>query len=176
MKLTLRKSAMKRLQIPAQTELLRALQAAGLVPRSLIGATIAPAERRALEGFGVRAGRIWNRAGRMDEAPLQTGQWSRTQRPGGTAVQQPKPGGLEGGGSPQFEGSVAMKRYVIAIAALGLVLGANAALAGSWAFDDGYWKAPETVGAVSAPEAKAPGVTAPTGERNPYYLVDDFNP
>jgi len=69
-----------------------------------------------------------------------------------------------------------MKRYLIAIAALGLVLGANAALAGSWAFDDAYWKAPETVGAVSAPEAKAPGVTAPTGERNPYYLVDDFNP
>ena len=173
---TLRKSAMKRLQVPAQTELLRALQAAGLVPRSLIGATIAPAERRALEELGVRAEGTWGRDGRMDEAPLQTGQWSRTQRPGGAAPQQSRPGGLEGGASLQFEGSVAMKRYVIAIAALGFVLGANAALADSWAFDDPYWKAQETVGAVKAPEVKAPGVTAPTGERNPYYLVDDFNP
>jgi hypothetical protein len=167
---------MKRLQIRAQTEFLRALQAAGLVPRSLIGATIAPAERRALEGFGVRADRRGSRNGWMNEAPLQTGQWSRTQRPGGTAPQQSRPGGLEGGASLQFEGSVAMKRYVIAIAALGFVLGANAALAGSWAFDDAYWKAPETVGAVNAPEVKAPGITAPTGERSPYYLVDDFNP
>jgi len=173
---TLRKSAMKRLQVPAQTELLRALQAAGLVPRSLIGATIAPAERRALEELGVRAEGTWGRDGRMDGAPLQTGQWSRTQRPGGAAPQQSRPGGLEGGASLQFEGSVAMKRYVIAIAALGFVLGANAALADSWAFDDPYWKAQETVGAVKAPEVKAPGVTAPTGERNPYYLVDDFNP
>jgi hypothetical protein len=65
-----------------------------------------------------------------------------------------------------------MKRYVIAIAALGLVLGANAALADSWAFDDPYWKAPETVGAVKAPEIGAPT----TGERSPYFLVDDFNP
>ncbi len=164
---------MKRFQVPAQTEFLRALQAAGLVPRSLIGATIAPAERRALEGFGVRAGRTWRRDGRMDEAPLQTGQRSRTQRPGGTAPQQSRPGGLEGGASLQFEGSVAMKRYVIAIAALGFVLGANAAFAdNSWAFDDAYWKAPETVGAVKAPELGAPT----TGERSPYYLVDDFNP
>lgn len=163
---------MKRFQVPAQTELLRALQAAGLVPRSLIGATIAPAERRALEGFGVRADRTWRRDGRMDEAPLQTGQWSRTQRPGGTAPQQPRPGGLEGGASLQFEGSVAMKRYVIAIAALGFVLGANAAFAdNSWAFDDAYWKAPETVGAVKAPVAEQP-----TEGRSPYYLVDDFNP
>lgn len=100
MKLTLRKSAMKRFQVPAQTELLRALQAAGLVPRSLIGATIAPAERRALEAFGVRAGRTWGREGQMDGAPLQTGQWSRTQRPGGTAPQQPRPGGLEGRRKP----------------------------------------------------------------------------
>ena len=167
---------MKRLQVPAQTEFLRALQAAGLVPRSLIGATIAPAERRALEEFGVRADRTWGRDGRMNEAPLQTGQWSRTQRPGGTAPQQPRPGGLEGGASLQFEGSVAMKRYVIAIAALGFVLGANAAFAESWAFDDPYWKAQETVGAVKTPEVKAPGMTAPTGERSPYYLVDDFNP
>jgi hypothetical protein len=173
MKLTLRKSAMKRLQVPARTEFLRALQAAGLVPRSLIGATIAPAERRALEGFGVRAGRTRRRDGWMDEAPLQTGQWSRTQRPGGIAPQQPGPGGLEGGASLQFEGSVAMKRYVIAIAALGFVLGANAAFAdNNWAFDDAYWKAPETVGAVKAPEVGAPT----TGERSPYYLVDDFNP
>ena len=176
MSLTLRKSAMKRFQVPAQTELVRALQAAGLVPRSLIGATIAPAERRALEEFGVRADRTWGRDGRMNEAPLQTGQWSRTQRPGGTAPQQPRPGGLEGGASLQFEGSVAMKRYVIAIAALGFVLGANAAFAESWAFDDPYWKAQETVGAVKTPEVKAPGITAPTGERSPYYLVDDFNP
>jgi hypothetical protein len=66
-----------------------------------------------------------------------------------------------------------MKRYVIAIAALGFVLGANAAFAdNNWAFDDAYWKAPETVGAVKAPEIGAP--TA--GERSPYYLVDDFNP
>lgn len=65
-----------------------------------------------------------------------------------------------------------MKRYLIAIAALGLVLGANAALADSWAFDDPYWKAPETVGAVKAPEVRTPAVT----EHGPYYLVDDFNP
>jgi hypothetical protein len=100
MKVTLRKSAMKRFQVPAQTELLRALQAAGLVPRSLIGATIAPAERRALEGLGARTDRTWNRNGWMDEAPLQTGQWSRTQRPGGSAPQQPRPGGLERGRKP----------------------------------------------------------------------------
>ena len=163
---------MKRLQVPAQTELLRALQAAGLVPRSLIGATIAPAERRALEELGVRAEGTWGRDGRMDEAPLQTGQWSRTQRPGGAAPQQSRPGGLEGGASLQFEGSVAMKRYVIAIAALGFVLGANAALAGSWAFDDPYWKAPETVGAVK----EAPAAERPTEVGNPYHMVDDFNP
>jgi len=172
MNLTLRKSAMKRFQVPAQTELLRALQAAGLVPRSLIGATIAPAERRALEEFGVRAERTWSRDGRMGEAPLQTGQWSRTQRPGGTAPQQPRPGGLEGGASLQFEGSVAMKRKLIAIAALSLVLGANAAFAGSWAFDDAYWKAPETVGAVK----EAPAAEVPTDAGNPYHMVDDFNP
>jgi hypothetical protein len=66
-----------------------------------------------------------------------------------------------------------MKRYLIAIAALGLVLGANAALAdNSWAFDDPYWKAQETVGAVKAPEVRAPGTT----EHGPYYFVDDFNP
>jgi len=100
MKLTLRKSAMKRLQVLAQTEFLRALQAAGLVPRSLIGATIAPAERRALEELGVRAEGTWGRDGRMDEAPLQTGQWSRTQRPGGAAPQQSRPGGLERGRKP----------------------------------------------------------------------------
>jgi hypothetical protein len=91
---------MKRFQVPAQTELLRALQAAGLVPRSLIGATIAPAERRALEGFGVGADRTGGRNGWMDEAPLQTGQWSRTQRPGGIATQQPRPGGLARGRKP----------------------------------------------------------------------------
>jgi hypothetical protein len=163
---------MKRFQVPAQTELLRALQAAGLVPRLLIGATIAPAERRALEEFGVRAVGTRGRDGRMDEAPLQTGQWSRTQRPGGTAPQQPRPGGLEGGASLQFEGSVAMKRYLIAIAALGLVLGATRALAdNNWAFDDAYWKAPETVGAVKAPRAEQP-----TAIRSPYYQVDEFNP
>lgn len=66
-----------------------------------------------------------------------------------------------------------MKRYLIAIAALGLVLGATRALAdNNWAFDDAYWKAPETVGAVKAPEVRAPA----TGEHSPYYLVDDFNP
>ena len=100
MRLTLRKSAMKRLQVPAQTEFLRALQAAGLVPRSLIGATIAPAERRALEGLGVGAGRTWRRDGWMCEASLQAGQWSRTQRPGGIAPQQPRPGGLKRGRKP----------------------------------------------------------------------------
>ena len=65
-----------------------------------------------------------------------------------------------------------MKRYLIAIAALGLVLGANAALAGNWAFDDPYWKAQESVGAVKAPEVGAPTTT----EHGPYYFVDDFNP
>ena len=65
-----------------------------------------------------------------------------------------------------------MKRYLIAIAALGLVLGANAAFAdNNWAFDDAYWKAPETVGAVKAPEVRTPAT-----EHGPYYLVDDFNP
>ena len=160
---------MKRRQVPAQTELLRALQAAGLVPRSLIGATIAPAERRALEGFGVRADRTGGRGGWMDEAPLQTGQWSRTQRSGGTPPQQPTPGGLEGGASLQFEGSLAMKRYLIAIAALGLVFGATRALAdNNWAFDDAYWKEPPTVKALRAEQ--------PTPVHSPYYQVDDFNP
>jgi hypothetical protein len=70
-----------------------------------------------------------------------------------------------------------MKRYLIAIAALGLVLGANAALADSWAFDDPYWKAQETVGAVKAPETRgAPESRLPAIEHTPYYLVDDFNP
>jgi hypothetical protein len=66
-----------------------------------------------------------------------------------------------------------MKRYLIAIAALGLVLGANAAFAdNNWAFDDSYWKAQETVGAVKAPEVRVPGTT----EHGPYYFVDEFNP
>ena len=66
-----------------------------------------------------------------------------------------------------------MKRKLIAIAALGFVLGDNVAFAdNNWAFDDPYWKAPETVGAVKAPEVRAPA----TGEHSPYYLVDDFNP
>jgi hypothetical protein len=83
---------MKRRQVPAQSKLLRALQAAGLVPRSLIGATIAPAERRALEGFGVRAERTGGRDGRRDEAPLQTGRWSRTQNTGAGRTRWPPRG------------------------------------------------------------------------------------
>ena len=82
------------------------------------------------------------------------------------------PAASKGGASLQFEGSVAMKRYLIAIAALGLVLGANAVSAGSWAFDDTYWKAPETVGAVK----EAPAAEKPTDAGNPYHMVDDFNP
>ena len=62
-----------------------------------------------------------------------------------------------------------MKRYLIAIAALGLVLGATRALAdNNWAFDDTYWKEPPTV--------KALGAEQPTPVHSPYYQVDEFNP
>jgi len=63
-----------------------------------------------------------------------------------------------------------MKRYLIAIAALGLVLGvAGKAFAdNNWAFDHAYWKEPPTVKALRAEQ--------PTPVHSPYYQVDDFNP
>ena len=62
-----------------------------------------------------------------------------------------------------------MKRNLIAIAAVGLALGANAAFAdNNWAFDDAYWKQAEIVVSVQPMQA--------TESRGKYSLVDDFNP
>jgi hypothetical protein len=106
----------------------------------------------------------------IEGALLQAGRRLRMPRPAATALS--KPGGLERGDKAPHEGSMAMKRYLIAIAALGVVFAANSALAdNNWAFDDSYWKAQEPVGAVKAPELRIPAAR-PTN----YYLVDDFNP
>jgi len=50
-----------------------------------------------------------------------------------------------------------MKRNLIAIAAVGLALGVNAAFAdNNWAFDDAYWKqAQGTASVQSAPATKS---------------------
>jgi hypothetical protein len=62
-----------------------------------------------------------------------------------------------------------MKRNLIAIAALGLALGANAAFAdNSWAFDDAYWKQAQGTASVQA--------TQTTETSGKYDQVDRFNP
>jgi hypothetical protein len=106
----------------------------------------------------------------IEGASLQAGRRSRMPRP--TVIALSKPGGLERGSTAPQEGSMAMKRYLIAIAALGVVFAANGAFAdNNSVFDDPYWKAQEQVGAVKAPELRMPAAR-PTN----YSLVDDFNP
>lgn len=57
--------------------------------------------------------------------------------------------------------------FTLVIAA-GFMLGATAAFANNWTFDDAYWKQPTTVGAVPATQA---------GEiRAKYDQVDGYNP
>jgi hypothetical protein len=62
-----------------------------------------------------------------------------------------------------------MKRNLIAVAAIGLALGANVALAdNNWAFDDSYWKQGQ-----SAPSVQATGSSEAQGK---YDQVDRYNP
>ena len=62
-----------------------------------------------------------------------------------------------------------MKRNLIAIAAVGLALGTNAALASEWAFDDPYWKQAATVQSAQSVQSTE------TAQGN-YDLVDRYNP
>ena len=64
-----------------------------------------------------------------------------------------------------------MKRNLIAIAAVGLALGANAAFASNnWAFDDAYWKqAPSVQSTASAPATQS----APA--KGNYDFVNQYN-
>jgi hypothetical protein len=62
-----------------------------------------------------------------------------------------------------------MKRNLIAIAAVGLAIGANAALAdNNWAFDDAYWKQAQSIQSVQA--------TQSTETKGKYDQVDRYNP
>jgi hypothetical protein len=61
-----------------------------------------------------------------------------------------------------------MKRNLIAIAAVGLALGANAAFAdNNWAFDDAYWKQAPAVQSVQATQS------APA--KGDYDFVNQYN-
>jgi hypothetical protein len=61
-----------------------------------------------------------------------------------------------------------MKRNLIAIAALGLGLGANVALAdNNWAFDDSYWKQAQGTQSVQATQS------APA--KGDYDFVNQYN-
>jgi hypothetical protein len=61
-----------------------------------------------------------------------------------------------------------MKRNLIAIAAVGLALGTNVALAdNNWAFDDAYWKQAPSVQSVQATQA--------TPAKSDYDFVNQYN-
>jgi hypothetical protein len=61
-----------------------------------------------------------------------------------------------------------MKRNLIAIAAVGLALGANAAFAdNSWAFDDAYWK--------QAPSVQSAQATQSVPAKSDYDFVNQYN-
>jgi hypothetical protein len=57
---------------------------------------------------------------------------------------------------------------ITVVVTAGCMLGAGAAFANSWAFDDPYWKQPETVGSVQATQADQ--------IRGRYHQVDGYNP
>ena len=62
-----------------------------------------------------------------------------------------------------------MKRNLIAVAAVGLVLGANAAFAdNNYAFDDAYWKQSQSTQSVQAAQAAE--------TQGKYDQVDRYNP
>jgi len=64
-----------------------------------------------------------------------------------------------------------MKRNLIAIAAVGLALGANAAFAdNSWAFDDAYWK--QAHGTASVQSAQTAQSVPAKGD---YDFVNQYN-
>ena len=64
-----------------------------------------------------------------------------------------------------------MKRNLIAIAALGLALGANTAFAdNSWAFDDAYWKQ-----AQGTPSAQSAQTTQSVPAKGNYDFVNQYN-
>jgi hypothetical protein len=64
-----------------------------------------------------------------------------------------------------------MKRNLIAIAAVGLAIGANAAFAdNNWAFDDAYWKQAQTSQPVQSTSTQSGEV------RGKYDQVDRYNP
>ena len=61
-----------------------------------------------------------------------------------------------------------MKRNLIAVAALGLALGANAAFAdNNWAFDDAYWK--------QAPSVQSTQTTQSVPAKGNYDFVNQYN-
>jgi hypothetical protein len=61
-----------------------------------------------------------------------------------------------------------MKRNLIAIATLGLALGANAAFAdNNWAFDDAYWK--------QAPSVQSAQTTQSVPAKGNYDFVNQYN-
>jgi hypothetical protein len=67
-----------------------------------------------------------------------------------------------------------MKRNLIAIAAVGLALGTNAAFAdNSWAFDDAYWKSPAASGAMTS--YTSGGDSATDAQFAKYKHVDGYN-
>ena len=64
-----------------------------------------------------------------------------------------------------------MKRNLIAIAAVGLALGANAAFAdNNWAFDDAYWKQ-----APSVRSAQSVQPTQSARTQGSYDFVNQYN-
>ena len=60
------------------------------------------------------------------------------------------------------------KILIAAVVTAGYMLGAGAASANSWAFDEPYWKQPETVGSVQAAQFDE--------ARGKYHQVDGYNP
>jgi hypothetical protein len=65
-----------------------------------------------------------------------------------------------------------MKRNLIAIAAVGLAIGANAAFAdNNYTFDDAYWKQAQSVQFVQASQA-----AQSTETKGKYDQVDRYNP
>jgi hypothetical protein len=70
---------------------------------------------------------------------------------------------------PNFERDSTMKRKLIAIAAVGLAIGATAAFAdNNYTFDDAYWKQSQSVQAVQS--------TQSTETKGKYDQVDRYNP
>jgi hypothetical protein len=67
-----------------------------------------------------------------------------------------------------------MKRNLIALAAVGLALGASSAFAdNSWAFDDAYWKQGQSAQSAQSFESVQP--TQPARTQGSYDFVNQYN-